>query len=459
MSRTACDHIDALQDPDHMRGVFQKYLQPPDNPALLVETCTIDLVRMASARCLLQYTVELRENGASASRRQIITGVAYSGDRAQRVWERIRLSGAVPTSPMPGSGLPPIAFAPELQLVMQAFPFDFRLPGLFHLTQDPSREVTSLILDDLGPGDWRLETWDADPVRYRVDMRAVVRLTVRAREIESGQATTRRLFAKIYSEEGLAAEAHAIQELLWQQTAGGAAAFTVARPIAHLRDLRTVLFEEAPGTSLLDLLRQEHDPLPVVACTARALAALHQFPLADVIAGRSRDVRDERARLTRLAKALRAATPTLTPAINEIADTINAAQAVDMLAPTHFDLKPGHLLIDGERVTMLDFDKLAAADPLVDVASLAVNLGKARGGGRRQPAKARAITDAFVADYFSQVPAEWYPRFPAHYALALLAEAANSGRGLRGRAEKSGRTDRMASLIQEAHDALQGNRW
>lgn len=460
MSRTVQRvDLDVLQNPDQMRAVFQQYLQAPGTPPYLIESCTVDLIRQASARCLLQYTVHLREPSTGEARRQVITGVAYSGDRAERMWERIRLSGAALTGPMPGSGLPAITYVPELQLILQTFPYDFRLPALFRLVNEPPAEVVSLILAEFGPGDWRLETWEAETVRYRVDMRAMVRLAVRARESARNQMVDHRLYAKIYAEEEVGAEAFAIQKLLWDHTATDTAPFVVARPVAYLSDRRTVLLDEVPGTSLLDVLRHEDEALPAVGHTARAFAALHQLPLAEFLAGRSRDVRDERARADRLADALGEAAPELTPMVNEVVTAIGAALGEDFFAPTHFDLKPGHILIEGGRVALLDFDKLAAADPLVDVAGFAVNLGKARGGARRQPEKARAITQAFVAEYFTQVPAGWYGRFPAHYAVALLAEAANSGRGQRGRAEKSGRTDRMAALVQEAHESMMGHLW
>ena len=39
------------------------------------------------------------------------------------------------------------------------------------------------ILARFGPGDWRLDEWESEPVRYRVDLRASVKLTVRATDL------------------------------------------------------------------------------------------------------------------------------------------------------------------------------------------------------------------------------------------------------------------------------------
>lgn len=459
MSPRPCEHFDSLSDPEQMRAILAPFLQPPGKTTYAVDSCSVDMVRKAAARCLLQYTVQLRNLDTGETRSEIITGVAYGGDRAERMWERIQSSETELDRPMPGSGLLPMAFVPELQLLIQVFPFDHRLPGLFHLTSDPPAEVVSIVQDEFGPGEWRLARWDAETVRYHVDMRAMVRLDVQAIEQVSHEQRAIRLYAKVYAEAEAGAEAFAIQTLLWQFAAENAAPFAVAKPVAWLPELQTLLLGEVTGTSLLDLLRQKDESAPAMHMTARAFAALHQLPLVDFLADRSREVRDESARLDRLAGAIIEAAPNLEPLVNEIADAIRSSPGEPVLGPTHFDLKPGHVLLDGQHVALLDFDKLQAADPLVDIASFAVNLGKLRGGNRRQPEKARATAEAFLADYFSRVPADWSARFPACYATALLAEAVNSGRGQHGRGQRTDRLDRMETMVKEAHETMLANRW
>ena len=74
-----------------------------------------------------------------------------------------------------------------------------RLPALEPLMTGPVPGLVDPLLARFGPGDWRLEGWNAEPVRYRVDLRASVRLTVRASEIRTGSAAEARFFAKIYA--------------------------------------------------------------------------------------------------------------------------------------------------------------------------------------------------------------------------------------------------------------------
>lgn len=459
MSPQPIAHIDTLTDPVQMRAVFTRYLQPPGETRYAVESCSVDMVRQAAARCLLQFSVDLRDIETDEVRREVISGISYGGDRVQRMWERIRKSGAGLDRPMPGSGLPPVSLAPELQLLIQVFPFDHRLPGLFHLMHDPPPDVVSTVKQEFGPGEWRIVSGRAETVRYHVDMRAMVRLDVRAMESSRQQSVDMRLYAKVYAEAQAGAEAFAIQKQLWQFASENGAPFDVARPIAWFPELQTLLLSEISGTSLLDVLRQRDVSLPALDMAAQAFAALHQLPLVGFLTERSREVRDEDARLERLADAIIEAEPELEPLVHEVVDAIRSEPAEPVLGPTHFDLKPGHILLDDQHVALLDFDKLKAADPLVDVASFAVSLGKVRGGNRRQPGKARATTHAFLEDYFSRVPADWAERFPACYATALLAEAVNSGRGQRGRGQRSDRLDRMESMVREAHETMMTHRW
>jgi aminoglycoside phosphotransferase (APT) family kinase protein len=245
---------------------------------------------------------------------------------------------------------------------------------------------------------------------------------------------------------------------LWEHTATAAAGFTVARPIGYVAKLRTLLLAEAPGRSLLALLRREDEALPAVVSAAHAIAAFHQLPVTDSMAGAARGARDEHTRLATIAQTLRAAVPEVAPVLDPLVATIGAQLAAAPLAPTHFDLKPGHLLLDGERVTILDLDKVEVADPLLDVANLVTSLGKVRRPARHGEGRSETLARAFTEAYFAQVPADWRARFPARHALGLLADAVTTQRGLRGRAERANRAARMVALVHAAADIVSDSR-
>src|SRR5207302_11113141 len=57
---------------------------------------------------------------------------------------------------------------------------------------------------------------------------------------------------------------------------GGPPPYYVIRPITYLSEHRTLVIEEAPGSSLSRLLLRAGDPSEAVRPAARALAAFHQ---------------------------------------------------------------------------------------------------------------------------------------------------------------------------------------
>jgi hypothetical protein len=451
-------HIDTFRDARQMREIFQRHLVPTDNSSGVVESCTVDFVRQASSRCLVQYTLQFRATEHGPPRSKVVTGVTYDDGRATRILARARRSGlrVIKTADM---ALFAVAYVPELNMLLQVFPYDFRLPALAQLMQGAPPEVATALAGEFGPGDWRLETWAAESVRYRVDMRAMVRLDVGAREAGSGQGAHRRAYAKIYREMEEGERAYVLQRALWERASTDDTSFVVARPIAYLDGLRTLILDEVIGDRFLDILRSAEEALPAARLAARAAAALHQSSIDESLIARERPPRDELTRLKETTERLQVAVPDLDQAVAEVSSVIATSFANGPSAPTHFDLKPAHVLLDDDRVALLDFDKLVLGDPMVDVAGLLTHIGKERGHSQRRQMRTEAIARTFVEEYFSHVPAGWYDRLPAFYALNLLVEAARTGSSMRGRAERADSDNRMAVLIRAAHNAAAGNLW
>jgi hypothetical protein len=441
--------IEVAKDHELMREVFQGHLQPLDGKVYQVRECQIDYIHYRRAtRCVVQYALRLAEPETGRERSQWVSGTMYAGGRTRRIWEKLRRTEQGREVPNSSPTFAPFSYIPDLDMLVQVFPYDHRFPALPLLIAGPPPELEPLLLAQFGSGEWQAEAWDVEAVRYRPDMRAALRVTAWAREDATGRVEQRRFYAKLYRRKEEGEKTHQVLRALWEKASAGDAGFTVAKPIAYLADLRTLLQEEVPGTSLEEiLLREEDEAIPAVRKAAKALASLHLDD--DVVASRRHSLRDEIAALERVEKLLQRACPHLRPEIEEAVGTVVAGLEEVPSAPIHGDLKPAHIIVDGDTVALIDLDKFAMADPVLDVANLLFLLpstsshSRLPGGG---------IEQAFVEEYFAHVPEAWRTRLRLHYAGALLKKAAFGFH----RRQAPGGPDRVEGMVKKAKGYLAG---
>jgi hypothetical protein len=445
--------LEVLKDPELMRGVFQRHLQPLDGKTYNVLDCRIHYIHYRrAARCVVQYTLHLAEPETGREWSQWVSGALYADGRTRRIWEKLqRTELEQPVVSDSSPAFAPFSYLPDLDMLVQVFPYDHRFPALRLLMAGPPPELEPLLLARFGRGDWRPEAWNVEPVRYRVDMRAALRLTMRARDTVTGRVEQRRFYAKMYRKEEEGERTYLVLRALCNKISGGDAGFTVAKPIAYLSGLRTLLQEEVTGTSLEDILcREEDEVIQAMRKAAKALASLHLGD--DVVAPWHRSLKDEVSALDGVGKLLQRACPHLGPEIEEAVGAVVAGLEEVPSAPIHGDLKPAHIIVDGDSVALIDLDKFAMADPVVDVANLLFLLPSessyphlSHGG----------VAQAFVEEYFARVPEAWRARLPLHYAAALLKKAAYGFH----RRQASGGSERVEAMVEKARDSLAGRIW
>jgi aminoglycoside phosphotransferase (APT) family kinase protein len=417
--------LGVVQDPELMTEVFQRHLRPLDGKTYEVQECQISYQHHREARrCMLHYDLHLAEPGTGRERSQLVTGVMYSGNITRQTWENLRRSqsrgrtaGASPT-------FAPFSYISDLDMLVQVFPYDHRLPGLPLLMEGPPAELKALLLARFGPGDWRDEGWRVTPLRYRVGQRAALRLTARAREAATGRVAKRRFYAKVYPTKKLGEQAYEVLRELWEKSSAGSVSFTVGKPVAYLDDFRALVQEEVTGTTLRDMLLRGDEAIPAVCKAARALASLH---LEDVVTPQRYTLRDEAARLAIASASIRSVCSHLEPKVEEIVSTVVAGLEEVPPAPIHGDLKLNHILLDGESIALIDFDKFAGADPVVDVAHLLYSLATFNELEKNihvSHDRSQVVASAFLEEYFDHVPGAWRARLPLHYGGLLVKKAA-----------------------------------
>jgi streptomycin 6-kinase len=238
----------------------------------------------------------------------------------------------------------------------------------------PSPRLERPLLASFGPGDWHTEAWKVVLIRYRAELAATLPFTVQARDDTVGRTDERRFYAKVYRDEGGERTYRALQTLRNRADEDNEK-FTVAAPIAYVSELKILLQEETLGTSLQEIIVQEGDASPAVRKAAEALAALH---LEHIPRPQRHPLPNEVAALERTETILRWACPHLGAEIEETVGTVVASLEEVPQAPTHRDLKLDHILLDGDRPSLVDLDNFAAADPVLDVANVLAHLKSMR---------------------------------------------------------------------------------
>jgi hypothetical protein len=275
---------------------------------------------------------------------------------------------------------------------------------------------------------------------------------VQGQDDATGRRMERRFYAKVYRDEGQGQQTHQVLRALHMHARSNGEGFTVARPLAYLSGLRTLLQEEAPGTPLDEILLGDGDTTRAVRRVARALAAFNQGDAPAT--ARQYLLADQVADLERAARVLGWGCPHLRLEVESILEGVLAGLQEVPLRPTHRDLKADHIFLDGERTIFIDLDSFAKADPVLDPAHLLARLAAMPALLPVPRQRARAAGREFAEEYFAHVPGAWQERLPFHYAGTLLEVAHGFFRR-----QVPDWPGRIAGLLEEARASLAGRVW
>ena len=437
-------------NPGLMKQTFRTHLRPVGGKVYDIQDCRLIRLRYRQdSRCFLLYTLRLVERDTDRERDVQVTGIIYAQkNKAEQTLRKLKATD--PRQEIPDGWLTfePVSFVPELEMLVQVFPYDHRLPTLPHLAAGPPPELEPLLLARFGPGDWRVEAWNIEPVRYR-DQGAVLRYTAKARNAATGRRREKSFYAKVYRHEK-GEQTYQTLCTLWRRTSTREG-FSVVRPVAYLSELRALILEEAPGRPLDDILLRESDTTGAVRRVAKALAAFNQGDAPETT--QRHLLADEVTVLERAGRVLGQACPHLRLEVESIIEGVLGGLQEVPPVPTHRHLSPDHIFVDGDRTTFIDLDFFAKADPVLDPAHLLARLAMPALFPIR-PERTHAAAREFAEEYFAHVPGWWQDRLPFHYAGTLLKAAQGFFRR-----QAPGWPDRIATLLEEARASLAGRVW
>ena len=434
-----------VSSPSRMRDVLERHLWLPDGGAGQIADCRVGKIRTGSGfRFLVEYHLRLRSPRPGTAAHLMVTGLSYLRAQTRLLWEALRFSApqSNATGAMAAGPIASFSYVPDLDMLLQVFPHDARLPGLATLMAGRPPEFLPSIMAEFGDGAWQLEHWTAESLKYRPTRRATLRLDVHARNTESGRMEERFFFAKVYPDPSEALRAYQRQDDLYQRIVAAGASFGVAKPVAHAADLQTVIQSAVPGVSLDRLVASGPDACHALRVAARAVAGLHQTPLDghsfDGYAS-PRSLPNRIDRLKRDEALLASAHPELAGIIATLVTTIVARLSGVPPAPIHGDLKPEHVYVDGSNVFIIDFDFLRASDPMLDVVRMETCLAKSQVPASA-PSGYEAAARVFIDEYFACSPRDVQERLPLYHAMSMITAAS--------RVKSGGNSDRSL-LVEE----------
>ena len=429
-------HLPSALDAAVVLPLLRDRILAPGGDAGSIDECRVARIRYRpEERCLLQYviTTTQRRGRVTSTRTYFATGTLF-GDPKQAARRASRQPGA--------------HFLPELGMVVSVFPNDPKLPHARALLSGADPHLRAAVLQAFGAGEWTLERCDADVVRYREGLSVVARLSVTARNRPDGAAHRRVFYAKAYPD--IAEARHALAHLtkMSRLAASSARGPRIDAPLGCIEPLATVLLPAAVGRPLDALLTDAtgDEAVAAVARSARALADVHAWsagglPVYDMAAY----VKS----LRRSVSILEWATPGLAPQLREIVDRVSRLPAVEY-APTHRDMKPEHMMIDGDDVSLIDLDSSAAADPMLDVALMLARFETLALNEAQRP-RIASLAAAFERAYLLAAPGCRRDRLPVLMAASLVEAAA----GLFHR-QVAGWQQQVPALIRIADAAIAG---
>lgn len=401
-----------------MRDMFAAELLRTAGADYKVDGCRLLRIRYRPAEhCFVHYELDLRSARSGQSMDVWLTGIIYPDERPRRRLKKLLVACA--GEPISdgwrafGAGF----YLPEPNMLVQTFPCDRRLPSLPKIISGAVPELDAELTRVLGPGDWDTVVRCVRPVRYRALSGAVLRYCLEATEDDYGRRITRTPYIKIGRTGEGEREARTL-EALRSHARATEQPFTVTRPLAYIDRLSALVVEEAPGHSFEQAVLDGVDVEEAARRTARGLAAFHQWSVMPPAAAESV------ANRTKVAAAYVGwACPALADHVQAVARAAEAALARTAPGPTHLDLKPDHVFLDGERVVFIDLDTFGAADPVLDVATLLARLAAMPARFGAPPAHIETAARALADEYFARVPADWCARLGINHAVAAVQVA------------------------------------
>jgi hypothetical protein len=345
--------------------------------------------------CLVAYTLQNPEPGQQTC----LYGKAYPLERAEKLAKYQRLGERAAHS-----GLPPVVVENELGLAISPFPLDRELRSVAQLLNPTTRprvchKLLGLEPESLAAGDIDLATLNYKPERrYVGEVNRGTQGWVFKAYTQDDYDTARRNSRDVQSGAvlqvaPLVGRSHRYQMLAFPWVDG--------QPLEPLMQGNVTTVHstlQQVGVALAELHRQRLKHLQPVSCAAEALDVME------------------------LVSDLCYLQPSLAGHLKSLSRTIadGLVQLPQQWCSTHGDFKPDQVLVQRDRVTLLDFDRAARAHPTRDLGSFLAQLDYQYLWGDLDDHRRRAAAAGLLNGYTSHSAAPDPEALRIYTALSLF---------------------------------------
>lgn len=256
----------------------------------------------------------------------------------------------------------------DIPCLAQLFPADYQLPTLWHAAD---RERATRLLGAMLPDHRRLGVRSIDILRYRPGRRCVL-----AYEIETKDAAFEAI-GKLYTRQEQAA---AVADKLSLLSSRASRSPSFPTLLGQPGGSPLLLMPKLRGANLGDLLEQAQNADDIRRALRSAAAALRAFHDGVLDGQPTRTLHTELADLADRIQPMRSVAPRFAARmdglLSRLAGLVSITTRTEEACAIHGEYKPNQLLLDGDRIAIVDLDRACNGDPACDVGNFMAVLRK-----------------------------------------------------------------------------------
>ncbi len=364
------NHLSTALDTEKMKAVFQQQLY--SDLSVRIASCTIERIKYKPQKnCHISYRLNFK-NKVNQNKEQLLCSRFYEQDgSASRFLKEVNKNNS--TS---------LLHIPELDCVTWVFPNDRKLKNLELITHTDFlyRQVAPKLVNVAYGSDGVIQEFESKMIRYVPEQNCSVRIQMRISHNSGRQQNFLIAYGKThYNNSGQ--QTYRIMEQLWHSDQCQKHKLNIPQPLLY--DQANQMFWQCgvPGIMLSELVENQALFIDSVSRFAEQIVLLHKIPLQDCPHQNQDNLLQQLDNVGQLLHKLdlpcREQITTLISKLITLAPSLQSEQ----LATLHGDLHLKNILVDEDKVYLIDLDSISIGNPLLDIGSFVaaiINLGLIR---------------------------------------------------------------------------------